>query len=224
MQTFVLLLLLAGLSRPAAALDLQTILSNMDRAAAGFKTMTARISRVKYTALLEEKSIETGLIAVRLEKNNKVRMLIDFREPYPYFLMVNGDKAEIYRPKPATVEEFNLSKHRDMFNQIFRLGFGTTGKFLSENYEVRLTGEEEAAGGPAVKLELVPKSEKLRGDIPRLDMWVSKQTWQCVQQKLYEQNPGDYRLFTYTGIVLNSKLPDKALRVKIPKKVKRTRH
>jgi outer membrane lipoprotein-sorting protein len=101
------------------------------------------------------------------------------------------------------------------------LGFGTAGKFLRENYSLKLIGEEQAAGQDAVKLELVPKSEEMLRNIPRIEMWISKTSWQAVQQKMWQPAKGDYRLYTYTGIKQNPALPDKAFQLKIPKGVKR---
>jgi len=98
-----LCLVLAALTpASAASLDLEQLLANMDRTASGFESMQAGITRVKYMALLEEKTTESGEMYVRKDKNGKVRLLINFREPYNYHLAVSGDKAEIYRPRFAS--------------------------------------------------------------------------------------------------------------------------
>ena len=147
--------------------------------------------------------------------------MIEFTDPYPYFLAVNGNKAEIYRPRIAKVEEYDLTKSREMFEQAFLLGFGTTGEYLRANYELNLEGEETAAGKATVKLELIPKSEKMLKHIPRLEMWISIETWQAVQQKIDQPATGDYRLFTYTNVAVNPKLSEKQFKLKIPKSTKR---
>ena len=213
-------LVLLFLPSLSASIDLDTVLANMDRAAASFRSSRADISRLKYTAIVDDKSIESGVIYVRKDKG-KMRLLIHFTDPYPYYLAVNGNKAEIYRPRIATVEEYDLAKSREMFEQAFLLGFGTTGQYLRENYKLRLEGEETAAGKPTVKLELIPKSEKMLRHIPRLEIWISTETWQAVQQKLDQPATGDYRLFTYTNIAMNPRLPNKQFKLKIPKNTKR---
>ena len=204
----------------SASVDLDTVLANMDRAAASFHSLQADFSRLKYTAIVDDKSVESGVILVRKDKK-KMRLLLEFTHPYPYFFAVNGNKGEIYRPRIARVEEYDLSKSREMVEQAFLLGFGTTGRYLRENYELKLEGEETAGGRPTVKLALIPKSEKMLKHIPRLELWISTETWQAVQQKIDQPSTGDYRLFTYTNVAMNPRLSNKRFRLKIPKKTKR---
>lgn len=215
---FLLVLLLAP-ALPAA--DLDAVLANMDKASSGFQSMQAGVRWVKYTALVDDETTEEGTIIVRRAKNKGVDLLIEFQKPYPYYLAIQGTKVEIYRPKIAEVQEYDLSKKREMLDQALLLGFGTAGKFLSENYNVKLIGEEQAAGHDTVKLELVPKSPEMLKNIPRIEMWISKAAWQPVQQKMWQPAKGDYRLYTYTNIKPNPTLQDKAFQLKIPKGVKR---
>ena len=222
LQERLLCLVLAVLTPlTAAGLDLEQVLANMDRAASGFAGMEAGITRMKYMALLEEKTTESGEIYVRKDKSGKVRLLINFREPYNYHLAVSGDKAEIYRPRIATVEEYSIAKHRDTFQQAFLLGFGTTADYLRENYELQFLGEGNSDGQPAVRLELIPKSEGMRKQVPKLEMWVSTETWQAVRQKLHQPGGEDYRVFTYNNVKLNPKIADKVFKLDIPKNTKR---
>lgn len=219
LATFLVCLLWTPLLRAA---DLETVLSNMDKAAADFHTLKADVEWVKYTALVDVKSIEEGVIYVRRNKDGSVDMLTEFQKPYPYFFSVRGTKAQIYRPKIATVEEYDLSRSKETLDQALLLGFGTSGSFLKENYDITLQGEEEAAGEDTVKLELVPKSEDLKKKIPRLEMWISTESWQPVQEKLYENlKSGDYRLYTYTNIESNPTLKDSHFRLKLPGNVKK---
>lgn len=214
------LLALAPLAA-APGLDLETVLAKMDSTAAKFESMQATITRLKYMALLDERTTESGEIFVRKDKDDSVRLLINFKEPYVYHVAIGGNKAEIYRPRISTVEEYDIAKHRDTFQQAFLLGFGTTADYLRKNYEIRLSGEEDVAGQKTVKLELTPKSAETLKRVPQLDLWVSTMTWQAVQQKPYQPGGEDYRIFTYTGVTLNPKLDDKAFKLQIPKKAKR---
>jgi outer membrane lipoprotein-sorting protein len=217
-----------------AAVDLQTVLRNMDATAAKFQGLEAHVEWVKYTAIVDVKSIEEGTILARRNKDRSVDVMIEFnsrstvsgdrsspKEPYNYFVSVRGTKAQIYRPRIATVEEYDVSKSKEVLDQVLLLGFGTAGSFLEQNYKITLKGEESAAGEETVKLELIPKSEELLKKIPRLEMWVSKSKWHPVQEKLYEVNSGDYRLHTYTDIVLNPPLKDSQFRLKLPGNVKK---
>ncbi len=203
-----------------AAVDLPTVLRNMDAAAAKFQGLEAHVQWVKYTAIVDTKSVEEGTILARRNKSS-VDVMIEFQKPSNYFVSVRGTKAQIYRPRIATVEEYDVSKSKDIMDQVLLLGFGTSGSFLEKNYEVTLDGEETAAGQETVKLKLIPKSEELLKKIPRLEMWVSKTKWHPVQEKLYEVNSGDYRLHTYTDIVFNPPLKDAQFKLKLPGNVKK---
>jgi outer membrane lipoprotein carrier protein len=203
------------------AVDLQTVLRNMDAASAKFKGLRANVEWVKYTAIVDVKSAESGTIQARRNKDSSVDVMIEFTKPYAYFVSVRGTKAQIYRPRTATVEEYDVSKSKDLLDQVLLLGFGTAGRFLEQNYKLTLQGEETAAGEDTVKIELVPKSEELLKKIPRLEMWISKSKWHPVQEKLYEVNSGDYRLHTYTDIVFNPPQKDDQFRLKLPGNVKK---
>ena len=134
---------------------------------------------------------------------------------------MNGDKAKIYYPRIARVEEYNISKYRDTFQQALLLGFGTPAKYLRDNYDLRLVGEESVGDRPTVRLRLVPKSDSTRRRVPKFEMWVSTNTWQAVQQKPYDPGGEDYHIFTYDDVKLNAKFDDKVFKLKITKKTKR---
>ena len=219
-RTWVAAVLLICPSMQGAS-DLETLLARMDQAAAEFRGMQAKLRWVKYTAIVEDESVEEGMIKVLRGKDGEFRLLVEFQTPYSYFFAVRGEKAEIYRPRIATVEEYDLSNSKAALEQALLLGFGTEGRFLSENYNVTWQGREAAAGEATAKLELVPKTEKMAQRIPRLEMWVSTASWQAVQQKLYLPAAGDYRLYTYSEIALNPSLRGSDLRLKIPRGVKR---
>jgi len=213
--------LLAFLPALKAAPDLPVILKNMDQAAAKFEGMRAKIQRVNYTAIVDDRSVETGEIRVRREKNSSVTVLLEINDPSPLILAVKGSKVEIYRSRIAQVEEYNLSQSKNALQQAFSLGFGTSGKFLSDNYEVKALAEEAVEGEPAVKLELIPKSPEMLKRTPKIEMWVSTETWTALQQKIHEIGSGDYNLYTYSQVRLNPGLKDADLELKIPRNTKR---
>ena len=224
MRVFLLACALSAIGVSAAsAAELDTVLSNMDRTAAEFRGMTADVEWVKFTALVDDKAVEKGVMAVRRAESGGVDLKIDFKEPYPYHLLVKGTDVQIWRPKINTVEEYDLSKSREKLEQALLLGFGVSGSFLNENYDVTLAGEESVAGRETVKLALAPKEPSMRKSIPKLEMWVSTEDWQPVQQKLYEEGPGDYRLYVYSNIERNPSLKSDAFKLDIPKRAKRVK-
>jgi outer membrane lipoprotein-sorting protein len=192
------------------------VLSMMDHAAEDFKSLTAAIEHVKYTALVQDKSTETGEIFVR--KDAKVR--IDFQSPDPRTILRNGDNLYIYTPKINRVEEYNIGKNRAMVDQYLALGFGTRTEALRKNYNIVLTGEEELDGHKAEVLELTPKSEEQQKQISKIVIWVDQSSWLPVQQKFMEAGSSDYVLSRYTKVMKNLKLGDGKFKPDWPKGTK----
>lgn len=197
-------------------LNLDYVLSMMDNSAQDFKSLTAAIDHIKYTAVVQDTSTETGEIFVR--KDSKVR--IDFQTPDPRTILRNGDNLYIYTPKINRVEEYNIGKNRAMVDQYLALGFGTRTETLQKNYTIALTGEEELDGHKAAVLDLTPKSEEQQKQISKVVIWVDESSWLPVQQKFMEAGSGDYVLSRYTKVMKNLKLGDGKFKADWPKGTK----
>jgi outer membrane lipoprotein-sorting protein len=206
----------AGRNQAPGKLTLDYVLSMMDRSAEDFKSLTAAIEHSKYTAVVKDTSTETGEIFVR--KDSKMR--IDFQSPDPRTILRNGDNLYIYTPKINRVEEYNIGKNRAMADQYLALGFGMRTDNLKKNYEVSLTGEEELDGHKAAILELVPKSDEVRKQIVKIEMWLDEASWLPVQQKFHEAGSGDYFMSHYTKVMKNLKLGDGKFKPDWPKGTK----
>ena len=203
-------------NQASAKLTLDYVLSMMDHSAADFKSLTAAIEHVKYTAIVKDTSSETGEIFVR--KDAKER--IDFQSPDPRTILRNGDNLYIYTPKINRVEEYNIGKNRAMVDQYLALGFGTRTEVLRRNYDISLTGEEELDGHKAAILELTPHSEEQKKQIAKVVMWVDQSSWLPIQQKFVEAGTGDYVLSHYTKVMKNLKLGDGKFKPDWPKGTK----
>lgn len=209
----------AALSLPAAV-PVEQVLANMDKAAANWTGMQAETVWTQYTKLVDDSSAEKGTMAVQRAADGRVDLRIQFTEPYPRDLLVRGTEVQIYKPRIQTLEEYDVSKSKDKLEQALLSGFGVSGKFLREHYDVQAVGEEEVAGQQTVQLELTPKDDSMKESITRIEMWVSKTNWQPVQQRLHQPN-GDHRTYLYSNVELNPKLKDSDFRIDIPKKAKR---
>jgi outer membrane lipoprotein-sorting protein len=210
------------LAAPLAGQGLDTVLGKMDEAAASFQSLTAHIRSLKHTDIVKDDSVDEGTIWVKRAKpKGNARFLIEFAVPDKYYVLVTERKAEVYRPKIAQVEEYDVSKYRDLAQQVWP--FGTSGRELAARYRITAKGAEAVGGAAAVKLELIPKSEKLAENIPRIEMWISTQYWQPVQQKYYDQTPGDFRLVTYTDVKMNTPVPDSRLQLPLAAGVRRAK-
>jgi len=200
----------------AAKLTLDHVLSMMDRAAQDFKSLTAAVEHIKYTAVVKDTSTETGEIFVRKD----AKMRIDFQSPDPRTILRNGDNLYIYTPKINRVEEYNIGKNRAMADQYLALGFGTRTENLAKNYQVNLNGEDELDGHKVAVIDLVPNSTEVRKQIDHIQIWIDESSWLPIQQKFFETGSGDYFMSHYTKVMKNLKLGDGKFKPDWPKGTK----
>jgi len=206
----------AGGSQNSGKLTLDYVLTMMDRSAEDFRSLTAALDHVKYTAVVKDTSTESGEIYVR--KDSKLR--IDFITPDPRTIIRNGDNLYIYTPKINRVEEYNIGKNRALADQYLALGFGTRADNLKKSYTVDLSGEEEIDGRKMALVQLVPRSDEVRKQITKIVMWVDEASWLPVQQKFLEAGSGDYFLSRYKNVMKNLKIGDGKFKPDWPKGTK----
>jgi outer membrane lipoprotein-sorting protein len=205
---------------PAADSSLAATLARMDEAAARFKGLEADVQKISHTAVINEDSVDAGTIVLKRPKPYDIRVLFDFKPPNPRQVMIAGVKGAIYYPGINTVQEWDLGKSRSLVEQFMLLGFGSNSKDLGNAYSIRLGGSETVAGQESTRIELIPKSPDVLKHLKRVDLWISDAIGIAVQQKLFETG-GDYLLATYTNIKLRPNLPDSAVKLDLPKSVKR---
>jgi len=103
---------------------------------------------------------------------------------------------------------------------------GGSGHDLLKSYDVKFLGSETVNGVQAGKLELIPKSDRLRNNfIARILLWIDPARGISVQQQFFQPDgkggsAGDYRLAKYSDIKINQPLPDGAFILKTTKKTK----
>lgn len=198
-------------------LTTENVLEMMDKSAKDFRSLTADIENVKYTSVVKDTSTESGQIWVRHDQ----KMRIEISKPEPRTILRTGDSLFIYNPKIKRVEEYDLGKNRSMVDQYVRLGFGTRSEDLKKSYLVSVSGEEDFDHKKAIILELTPKSEQIRSQISRIEMWIDEASWLPLQQKFYETGSGDYILFHYSNFMKNLKISDAKFKQDWPKDVTR---
>ena len=221
-----LITVLAILSLPPAAFPeshtpwtLESVLHELDSHAHGFKGFTADIERTKVTVVVNDKSTETGTIAVRGDK-----MRLEMTKPDSRTILRDGDDFYIYTPGLKRVEEYNLGGKRQMIDSFVLLGFGNSGKDLQSQYLLTFMGESSVDNRKAVKLELTPKSEDVRQQIAKIDLWLDESNWLPIQQQFFEAGTDDYFTIHYTNIVANARIDENTFKPKWPKGTQRLKH
>lgn len=203
----------AGNAQTGARWTTEGVLGMMDKSAKDFRSLTADIENIKYTAVVNDTSTETGQIFVRHDQ----KMRIDITKPEPRTILRSGDSLFLYNPKMNRVEEYDLGKNRAMVDQYIRLGFGTKSEDIKKSYLVTVTGEEELDHKKSVVMELTPKSDQVRSQITRIQMWIDEASWLPIRQKFYETGSGDYITFHYTNVMKNLKISESKFKQDWPK-------
>jgi len=211
------LLVLSPSARPAE--PLAAVLAKLDTSAATFRGATAKLTRIRHTAIINDDSQEHGTFRM-LRSGRQVTVLIEFGEPDPKTYFFRDRKGEIYYPKLALVQEYDLGKYRTLVDQFLLLGFGSSGKDLARGYTIQIAGEEKVGGAAAVHLQLTPKSAEVAEKLKLAELWISPDGASTLQQKFLERS-GDYTLVRYADLKLNPDIPADSLRLNLPPGVKR---
>ena len=210
---------------PGPAPTLKQVLAAMDAAAARFRSVVAEVTYTKVTLLVDDKSIEKGTVYFKRRRRKRdFKVLIHFREPAEKIVLFRDGKGWIYRPAIAQVEEYDVSRNREVLEQFLLLGFGTPGGELQKAYRISLAspGSGPRADQKTWKLELVPRSVATSRHIRKVELWLSRDTWQPVRQQFIEPS-GDYLIVEFTGTKLNTAIPNSRFKLKLRGKVKKIR-
>ena len=192
--------------------QLDHVLTQMDSAAASFRSLEANFVWDQYTLKpIEDVDTQKGKIYFH-RQGNETLMAADITDPHAKYILFADGRVQMYDPKIDQVTVYNAGKNRADVESFLVLGFGGRGHDLSKSYDVKYLSAEKIDGADTAKLELIPKSEKLRNNIARILLWVDS-AGISRQQQLFDSS-GNYRLARYTAIQMNQKLPDGVFKLK----------
>ncbi len=191
-----------------------SVREQLNAAAKDFHSLSAEIERTKVTVVVNDRSTETGNISVRGDK-----MLLEMNAPDARTVLRNGDSLYVYTPGLKRVEEYNLGKNRALIDQFLLLGFGTRGEELQKGYLVTLLREEKMDDKKAVVLELTPKSDAVRNQISKIQIWLDESNWLPIQQEFFEAASGDYSIVRYSRLIRNANISESKFKPHWPKGV-----
>ncbi len=202
--------------------DLDAVLKKMDTAAASFRTTQAEFEWDTYEKVIDElDDVQTGIIYYR-RSGKDIEMMADVKmdgsspttlKPEPKYVLFSNGKVRMYQPKPDQVTVYDLGKDRSDFESYLVLGFGGSGQELVKAFDVTYVGPETINGIATAKLQLVPKSEKVRNTYNRILLWIDLDKGISVQQQFFTPQ-GDYRLAKYSSIRVNEKIGNEVFQLK----------
>lgn len=201
-----------------AAPSLESVLKQMDAAAANFQNAQADFVWDQYQRVVDETDSQKGKLYFR-RAGKEIQMAADITEPEKKTMLFAAGKLSVYQPKIDQLTEYDAGKDRESVQTFLVLGFGGRGHDLLKSFTVKVGGVEMVDGVRTVKLELVPKSAKARSIFDHVVMWVDPARGVSLQQKAWESS-GDYRLAHYVNIRINEKIPDDVFQLKTTNKTK----
>lgn len=212
----------APAQKPADPAALDAVLKKMDAAAVSFRSTQADFEWDRYEKVIDETDdVQTGTIYYR-RNGKEIEMMADIKKdgssldtlkPEPKYVLFTEGKIRMYQPKPDQVTVYDLGKNSSDFESYLVLGFGGSGQDLAKTFDITYAGPETINGVNTAKLQLVPKSDRVRNNFKQIILWIDLDRGISVQQQFFEPQ-GDYRLAKYSGIRVNSKINDDVFHLK----------
>jgi outer membrane lipoprotein-sorting protein len=193
--------------------SLESVLTLMDKTAEQFRSAEANLTWDSYQKVIDETDTQKGKIYFR-RSAKEVQMSADITDPAPESksLLFSGNKIQIFQPHANIIDVYSTEKNQEAFESFLLLGFGGGGHSMQKSFDMKYLGTETLPDGTSTaKLELVPKSEKIRNNFDRFVLWIDARGI-SVQQQIFTGS--DYKMQKYTDIKLNQKLPDNAFTLK----------
>ncbi|MGC2695634.1 MAG: outer membrane lipoprotein-sorting protein [Candidatus Angelobacter sp.] len=198
--------------KPSSEGDLDTVLTKMNAAAGEFRSAQADFEFETYQKVVDEKDTQKGRIYFR-RKGKNVDAAFNITTPATKQVVYKDGKVSIYEPRIDQLTVREVGKNKADVEAFLSLGFGASGDDLRRDYDVKMSGWETVDGVKTVKLELVPKSEKMKQTYSNIILWIDPERDVLLKQQFIERS-GDYRLAHYTHMKLNGKISDDEFRIK----------
>jgi outer membrane lipoprotein-sorting protein len=206
--------------KPAADTNsLESVLDQLDKAAAEFKSTEADFVWEQYQMVVDETDTQKGKIYFVRRDKDTTNMAANVMEPDKKDLTFTEGKLRFYQPRIDQVTEYDAGKNKNEVETFLVLGFGGRGHDLPKSFEVKFSGYETIDGVRTAKLELDPKSPKVKSTFAQIILWVDPVRGVSLQQKFIEPS-GDYRLAKYTNFKMNGKVGDEVFKLKTTPKTK----
>jgi outer membrane lipoprotein-sorting protein len=209
---------LASIRMPAAkAQDLKSVLAKLDAAAANFHSASADFEYdIAMTDPVPETDVQKGAVYYT-RKGKGFQSGVHINEvngkPVPKVIVFSGGVLKLYDKLPDQLTTF---KKAGKYESYLALGFGASGKDLTEKFNVKYLGSETISGVNTDKLELVAKDPEVLKYFPKITIWIDPARAVNLKQ-VFDEGQGQSRTATYTNIKLNQSLPSDAFTFKTDK-------
>ncbi|HTW44788.1 MAG TPA: outer membrane lipoprotein-sorting protein [Acidobacteriaceae bacterium] len=180
--------------------DLRQVLSQMDAAAARFRSAQADFVLDNYTAVVQSHDIQNGTVAFRRAGGSTEMVMhvkTDNGQPSLKDVLFKNGELDYYQP---AVKQETILKAGSNYERYLTLGFGGSGKDLAANWNIKYLGKEPVGGVETAKLDLTPKTPS--DQFSHITIWVNTKNGIALKQQVF-QDSGDWRTAVYSNIRLN---------------------
>lgn len=202
----------------AQAPTLDSVLKKMDAAAASFQTLQADFVWDQYQRVVDEHDTQKGTVYYR-RSGKEIEMMADIKDPDQKFLLYKDGKLQVYQPKIEQVMEYTAGANHNEIESYLVLGFGGSGQDLKKQFDVTYQGEETIDNIATAKLQLIPKSEKVKNYFTQAFLWIDLNRGISLQQR-FMQGQGDSRLAKYSAIKMPAKVGNDVFHLRTTSKTK----
>jgi len=214
LAVLVALLPLAGSIAPAQK---PTLLERRDAAAQKFHSTSADVEfDTIETDPVYDKDVQTGQVYYD-RKGTAFKMGVHFTQhngkPSAKVYTYTDGMLKIFEPSQDLVTTVTKAKQWEKY---VMLGFGASGKELSDQWTIKDLGPEKMGGANTEKLELVAKDPEVRKNLTKVTIWIDPDRAVSLKQIL-DFTSSTSRVGTYSDIKVNDSLPSDAFTFKTDK-------
>ncbi|MGB6194563.1 MAG: outer membrane lipoprotein-sorting protein [Terracidiphilus sp.] len=197
-----------------AADSVQQILHQLDEASAKFHSTQAdfQFDAVE-TDPIPITDTQKGTVYYE-RKGNAFQMAAHINEvngkPVPKLYTYTDGKLRLFEPMINQVTTITKASN---YSSYIMLGFGASGKDLSEKWDVKALGPETVDGAKTEKLELTAKDPTVRKNLPKVTIWLDMARGVSLRQ-VFDEGAGQQRICHYFNFKMNEPLPGDAFTFK----------
>ena len=190
----------------AAAQDLKTVLAKLDTAAANFRSTSADFEFDSIqTDPVPNKEVQKGTVYYeRKGKDFQMAAHIDQENGKSSPKIYTFSKG-VFRLFEKLTNQVTIYKN-DKLGGYLLLGFGASGKDLSDKWDITYGGEETIDGVKTEKLDLVAKDPAVRKNLLKVTVWMDTARGVSLKQ-VFDQGEGQSRVCVYFNFKFNQPLP-----------------
>lgn len=216
MAAVVLLCAGMGWSQAPASGDLNHVLSELNAAAAKFRSAKANFQWDQFERVVSSTDTQAGVIYYE-GSGPSARVAIDIEtadeQPAKKTVVYSDGVLKFFQPEINQLTIFHAGAKKEQYESYLTLGFGGSGNDLKENWDITYQGMETIDGVQTAKLDLVSKKASVRAKFSHFTIWVDPTRAVSLKQILYQPS-GDMKTMYFRNLQYNKKISSSVFKIK----------